>query len=151
MNNAPYKKASDLAEYLTAQLATVLISNGYLTDIGTTVYRGKRNIDDDLPPCSVLIEGEDRPADSGPTQTIIDIDYAAVAYLKCDPDNPNDAANKAIKDLKKLFFGDTKNFGGRAKWIVYKGRDIGPRADGKSLVMAVVHFSVRYAETLADA
>ena len=144
-------KASEIGELLSAELATITIANGYLTDIGLTVFRGKRNVEDDQAPCCALIEGEDRVADEGPTQAVIDCDYAAVAYMPCDPDNPNDAAHLAIKDIKKLFFSKGARMGNQVKKISYKGRDIGPRADGKPLVMAVVHFTIRFSETLADA
>lgn len=144
-------KASELAELLTTKLAQITVLGGFLTDIGTTVYRGKRNIEDDQAPCSVLIEGEDRVADSGPKEVTVDLDYAVVAYLVCDPDNPNDAAHKAIKDIKKLLFAGGSRLDNQVKSITYKGRDIGPRADGKALVMAVVHVTVRFAETLTDA
>lgn len=144
-------KASELAELLTSELQQITIANGYATDIGTQVYRGKRNIEDDQPPCAVLIEGEDRAVDEGPTQVMLDCDYAVVAYMPCDRDNPNDAAHLAIRDIKRLFFAKGNRLGNRVKKISYKGRDIGPRGDGVALVMAVVHLTIRFAETLADA
>lgn len=144
-------KASEVAELLTQKLTEITKANGYLTDIGVAVRRGKRNVEDEEAPCSVLVEGEDRVVDSGPTQVTVDCDYAAVAYMPCDPDNPNDAAHKAIKDIKRVLFGGGPRLDNRVKAITYKGRDIGPRADGKPLVMAVVHFTIRFAETLVDA
>ena len=144
-------KASDIAELLTTMLSDITVAGGYNTDIGTTVYRGKRNVEDEQAPCCALIEGEDRVADQGPTQVVVDLDYAVVAYLPCDPDNPNDAAHKAIKDIKKLLFTGGPRLNDKVKSIQYRGRDIGPRGDGVALVMAVVHFTIRFAETLADA
>ncbi len=146
-------KASEIAELLTIMLADITVVNGYLTDIGTVTYRGKKNVADDDPlPCVALIEGEDRVADDqGPTQVVLDADYAFVAYLACDPDNPNDAAHLAIKDIKRRMFGEGSEIKKVVKSVKYKGRDIGARADGKAIVMAVVHITIRFAETLADA
>lgn len=40
---------------------------------------------------------------------------------------------------------------GQVKNLEYKGKDIGPRADSKNIVFAVVHISVTFAEDLLDA
>ena len=58
---AIFKKSSDIAEYLTAVLQGIRTADGYNTDIGTTVYRGRLKHDEDRVPYAVLIEGEDRP------------------------------------------------------------------------------------------
>lgn len=147
-----FTQSSVISAYLKTLLETVTIANGFQTDIGTTVYAGRRNVDDDQPPCTALVEGEDKPGDNTARDAIkIEIDYAAVAYMPCDPDNPNDAAHLAIKDMKKVLFQDGPRLGNRVGGISYLGRDIGPRADGKAIVMAVVHFRITFAETLVDA
>ena len=62
---AIFKKSSDIAEYLTEVLQGIRVANGYKTDLGTTVYRGKLKHDEDRVPYAVLIEGEDRPREDG--------------------------------------------------------------------------------------
>lgn len=156
-----FKKSSDIAEYLTEVLGTIKAANGYKTDLGTTVYRGRLKHDEDRVPYAVLIEGEDRPGETGdPKDVMIVQDFVLGAYVHCNVDNPNDAAHDAIKDIKKAVFrsdlarkqmAGARGGNGRVKNLEYKGKDIGPRADGKNIVFAVVHISVTFAEDLLDA
>lgn len=159
---AIFKKSSDIAEYLTTVLQGILTTEGYLTDIGTTVFRGRIKHDEDRVPYAVLIEGEDRPQenDGGNLDVTLDQDFVLGAYVFCDADNPNDAAHLVIKDIKKAVFGSdlarkqvagARGANGRVKKLSYKGKDIGPRADGKNIVFAVVHITVTFAEDLLDA
>ena len=159
---AIFKKSSDIAEYLTEVLGTIKVSNGYNTDIGATVYRGRLKHDEDRVPYAVLIEGEDRPQenDGGRLDVTLEQDFVLGAYVFCNVDNPNDAAHDAIADIKKAVFSSdlarkqmagARGGNGRVKNLEYKGKDIGPRADGKNIVFAVVHISVTFAEDLLDA
>lgn len=150
--STPFTKASDIAEYLTTLLAGVTIANGYHTDIGLRVFRGKRSKVEEQIPCAVLIEGEDHPGESAGRESIkIVQDYVVGGYVECDPDNPNDAAHLVLKDIKKVLFQQGPRMGNRVTNISYSGRDIGPRPDGVAIVFAVVHISITFAETLADA
>lgn len=159
----PYTKARDVAKHINDLLASITVVNGYETDIGLQVYRGKRKIDEDAVPCAVLIEGEDAPTSTqGPASQKITQSYVLGGYAKCDPDNPNDVAHQIISDIKKAVFtfvpanraeeirGST-TFGGCVKEVRYKGRDIGPRADGVPIVFAVVHIDVDFVEQLTHA
>lgn len=153
-----FTKASDIAEHLTSLLAGITVSNGYNTDIGLRVYRGRRRIDDEQIPCAVLLEGNDTPGDNISRESIkITQAYVLGGYTGCDPDNPNDAAHAIIKDLKKAIFkggllpNGSVNFDGQVRSVQYRGRDIGPRADGKAVVFAVIFIDITFAETLADA
>ncbi len=144
-------KASDIAVLLTARLQTITIANGYLTDIGDRVYRGRKKIEDDFAPCVSIIEGDDRIEDENHREVVLEQEYAFHAYMPCDPDNPNDAAHLAIKDLKRARFGDEANSGRQVQKVRYIARGIGPRPDGVAIVLAVVMVAVRYAEVLTDA
>lgn len=157
-----FKKASEIAAHITSILQTITTANGYHTNIGQTVYRGRLKHDEDRVPYAVLIEGEDRPDGNSGAEVLIEQDYVIGGYVTCDPDNPNDAAHGVIKDIKKALFtsdlvwrsggAGSRGLGhGRVKKLAYRGRDIGPRADGKAIVFAVVHISVTFAENLADA
>lgn len=158
---AIFKKSSDIAEYLTQLLGTIRTTNGYLTNIGTLVYRGKLKHDEDRVPYTVLIEGEDDPEQvEGMTDVAITQGFVIGAYLNCDVDNPNDAAHLAIRDIKKAVFSSdlarrqiagARGANGRVKSLRYKGKNIGPRADGTNIVFAVVHIDVTFAENLLDA
>ena len=148
----PFTKSSDIAGYLTTLLSGITVANGYHTNIGLRVFRGKRSKVEEQVPCAIIIEGEDRPGESAGREAIkITQDYVCGGYVECDPDNPNDAAHLVLKDIKRALFKDGARMGGRVANITYAGRDIGPRSDGVAIVFAVVHFNVTFAETLADA
>lgn len=149
-------QAYPLSLHISSLLAEITTANGYETDIGARVFRGRLKIDPTHVPCAVLIEGEDRPGDQQQRTSLkITQDYVLGGYVQCDPDHPNDAAHAVLRDIKKALFrrrsGDVieqQNFDGRVKAVRYVGRDIGPRADGEAIVFAVVHIEVDYAETL---
>ena len=159
-----FTRARDVAAHLAELLGSITVANGYETDIGLLVYRGRRKIDDEHVPCAVLIEGEDKPGNTqGAASQQITQSYVLGGYAECDPDNPNDTAHMIIADIKKAVFSlppnpsrieqhtGTTSFGGRIKSVTYKGRDIGPRADGVPIVFAVVHIDVVFVEQLTSA
>lgn len=161
--NKTLTRARDIAAHITTTLAGITKANGYETDIGLRIYRGKRKIDDTHVPCAVLIEGEDKPgAEQGKGSQQITQSYVLGGYADCDPDQPNDTAHMIISDIKKAVFSNTDatrademkgtvSFGGRVKSVTYRGRDIGPRTDGVAIVFAVVHIDVVFVEQLSAA
>lgn len=163
MSTKPFIRARDIAAHLTTLLAGISRADGYETDIGRRVFRGKRKIDDSHIPCAVIIEGEDKPGGTqgGASQQVTQ-SYVLGGYAECDPDHPNDAAHQIIADIKKAVFtlvdptraeaiNGTTSLGGRVKSVTYVGRDIGPRADGVPIVFAVVHIDVVFVEQLTAA
>ena len=163
MSTKPYTRARDIALHLTDLLAGISKVNGYETDIGLRVFRGKRKIDDTQVPCAVIIEGEDKPGGSqGPASQQVTQSYVLGGYAECDPDHPNDTAHQIIADIKRAIFtcvnptraeqiSGTTTLGGRVKSVAYVGRDIGPRTDGVPIVFAVVHIDVVFVEQLHTA
>jgi hypothetical protein len=152
------QSADLVAQEIASRMARITVALGAETDIGTTVFRGRRKIDDEMIPCSVLIEGEDAPhGTAGRTVTIdqrVVQRYVLIGYAKCDADNPNDVAHRIIRDLKRSIFRTngigSRNLGGTVKDVSYRGRDIGPRADGVAIVMAIIEIDVDYNEDLAN-
>ncbi len=148
-----YQTAGEIAGYLDDLLKTITKANGYETDIGLRVFRGRRAVHDDHVPCAALIEGNDRvtqgDSKKAPTAKITQ-DYVLTGYSPCDADNPNDEAHAIIRDLKKAVFGGQNGatLGGKVSKVEYRGRDIGPRADGKAIVMALIEVSIDYVEKL---
>lgn len=163
MSNQTFTRARDIAQHLTTLMAGISKVNGFETDIGAQVFRGKRKIDDTQVPCAVILEGEDKPgSEQGRGSQQITQSYVLGGYAECDPDQPNDTAHQIISDIKKALFTNTDatrvdlakgtvSFGGRVKSVEYRGRDIGPRTDGVPIVFAVVHIDVTYVENLAEA
>ncbi len=143
-------KASGIAAELSTRLATILIANGYNTDIGANTFRGRTSIDADQMPCSVLYEGDDtREAAVAPAGLVkLSQKYTISAHLACDSDHPNDAAHLAIADMKKAVFGTDLRFENTVFRINYNGRTISPRPDGTAFVSAAIEISLSYSEDL---
>lgn len=145
--------AGEVAALVAERVARISVANGYETDIGQKVFRGKRRVADEQigTGCVDIIEGVDMVDDrvgGRLAQCAISQRYGLVAYLPCDPDAPNDAAHAAIRDLKRAIFDKDATLGGSVKGVRYMGRDIGARADGASFVIAVVEIAVEYVENL---
>lgn len=146
-----YTRAEDIALDLSTRLAAITVADGCETDIGLRAFRGRVHIPENAVPCNSLIEGDDNTGKStGLTNTQVFQDYALVGYAVCDPAQPNDTAHKIIRDLKKAIFKDGSKLGGKVRNVEYKGRNIGPRADGVAIVSAVVHITVEFAEDLQN-
>lgn len=148
-----YHRAEDIAVEIATRMRTRTVAQGAETEMGTVVYEGRRFIDDSMIPCSVLIEGDDAPARIRlGTEYEVAQRYILFAYVRCDPEHPNRAAHAAIRDMKRaLFLTDDKpsdRFGGKVRSIEYKGRDIGPRADGAAFVVAAIEIVVTYVEQM---
>ncbi len=148
-----FTSASDIALEISQRLSQITIANGSLTDIGTRVFRGRHAIDEKHVPCVVVFEADDDVLDAmGKHSGKVKLSqvYALVSYLDCDPDVPNDAAHMALKDMKKAIFRGDRTFGGKVIEVEYKGRAIGPRADGVKSVSARLDIQVVYAEDLCN-
>lgn len=147
--------AEAIGAEISARLAAILVANGCETDIGQTVFRGKRKVNDDEigTGCSVLIEGDDTITDRpGRKPVVLTAQrYVLGAYVPCNSDHPNDAAHKVLRDLKRAVFArENATFDGKVVAVQYMGRDIGPRADGVSVVFAMIEIDVHYVEELCN-
>lgn len=143
-------KADDIAIALVARLAQISIANGYQTDVGLRIFRGKTAIDPSEAPCLTLIEAGDTPTSNDSGENVaLDGEFAIEANITCDPNNPALAAHAAIADIKKaLFAGDDLRLGGLAKSMRYLGRLMEPREPGTLVVGAAVRISVSWVEDL---
>lgn len=149
---AALQTAEEISDEVYSRVSQILIANGFETDVGRLVFRGRRVIDDDLIPCAVVIEGAEDVEGQVQTQVNIEHEFLVHAYLPCEQDHPNTAAHKALRDLKRALFtsagkGDW-TWGRRVKAVHYRGKEFGPRADGAAFVLCVVAFAVEYVERL---
>lgn len=147
----------ELSIALTNVLKTVTTENGFLSNAGANVYRGRLNFNDLDVPCIAIGEADDIPTGeieygrviSGKQRFVID------AYVPCDTDNPNDAAHDAISDIKRVLFKNVNATGGGgalqhvAQRIRYINRSIGPRPEGGAIVRGTVTIEVSFKEELA--
>lgn len=149
------RKIEDVGDEVAARIAAIRTTNGCETNIGATVFRGRRKVDDSMLPCVAMIESTDTIHDSNEaTAYLIGQRFLLFAYLSCDPNNPNVAAHAAIRDLKRAIFRTAGKpdvtWGRSVKEVRYLGKDIGPRADGASFVLAAIEFEVLFVEDVTD-
>ena len=145
--------AKDIAQALTDRLATITTANGYTTNIGSRVMRGRRRLDEKHLPCAVIIDAEDEVPDQMQTGNAkIRVKYVIEGHSECDADNPNDTAHDMIADIKRALWGSRITFGANKTVLrlYYNGRGIAPREDGMAVVSASVQISADYAEDLSS-
>lgn len=151
------QRAEDVAAEIQTRLAAVSVANGYETDLGATVYMGRvgRQIDKTMVPCCTVVEGDDEVDRARvSTQYQLQQTYILLAFVPCDPDEPNTAAHKALRDMKRAIFltngrPDTR-WGGTVKDVAYLGRDMAPRDDGEAFVLAIMEIAVTYVEDISS-
>lgn len=152
-----FTTADQVAEEFERRLLTIRSADGFRTDVGTRVLQGTLAVDDEMVPCTSMIEGIDevKNSEGRAPVALVTQQYAVVMYDACDPNRPNEKARQMIADAKRAIFTTDgkpdRTWGGKVRAIAYRGRSIGPRADGAPLVMAVVEVEVVYAEDLSQA
>lgn len=144
-------KASDVALALSARIAAITTANGYATNVGAQVFRGRLTIDQGDLPCSVIVEGEDTVEDGKLSGKVkLAQRYIIEGHAECDPAQPNDIAHLILADLKRAIFGGEKNFAGLLHDLRYVGRNIGARPDGTAIVAASVEIECVFVEDLTN-
>ena len=148
--------AKAIGTSLSALLGTITVANGYNTDIGLRVYRGRLAIDESRIPCVILAELDDANKDAVSQGTLIAVGqrYTIEAHVTCDPNNPNDAAHDVIADIKKALFQKMirtgSAFSPEIKHLNYIGKTIGPRPDGSAFVSGSITVVADFVEDLKN-
>lgn len=152
--------ASDIAANIAAQLARITIANGFQTDIGARVFRGRVKLEMAELPCVVLVEGDEKPLDEAggsklpatikPASISLQQTFYVEGHVSCDVDHPNDAAHQIVADIKRAIFSGDRSFGGKVRFVRYAGRSINRREDGLPAIAAAIAFTVDYAEDLTN-
>ena len=151
--------SNTLATTLSDRLATITVANGYQTDIGTNVFRGRRRLDLHQIPCAVIIEGDERvlseqraalPGRAYKKSLQLAQQYDLEGHAACDADHPNDMAHKIIADIKKCLFTGDVTFSGLVKDIKYIARAISPREDGFAVVAGAIRIELEFVEDLTN-
>lgn len=142
-------KAKDISIALTAALATITKANGYRTDIGTKVSRGRPQLDENSIPLIVLVEGDETPegrASPRSTEFKNGIEYRIEGFDICDLNNPNDIAHDIVADLKKCVFGKAVPLAFEVKYL---NRIIGKREDGLKFNAGALVVAISYTEDVS--
>lgn len=142
--------AYEVSTAISDRVSTITIANGYNTDIGAKVLRGRRRIDNSDLPCVSIIEGEDNAQSQTLRSANITQTYYLEAQDECDPDHPNDKAHLLLKDLKRAVFGPDSTLMKTVKNVKYGGRAIAPREDGTTIVVASIQIEVMFVEDLTN-
>lgn len=139
-------KAHQIAVKLTERVAAIRRADGFATDIGQRVYRGRRYLDE--LPATVIDEGPDR-GEFRLGSFCVSLPFVIEAHDELPEDsNPNDHSHLILADLKRAVFGPADHtLGGLARAMTYKGRQIGQRAPGVPAVFASIEIEVEYVET----
>jgi len=141
--------ASDIALELSTRLATISVANGYNTEIGARVFRGRRDLEAQSVPCVVIAELEDVVLDkSGRNGRHVKLAqvYAIEGHDACSADHPNDKAHLILEDLKRAVFGTP--FVVTVSSVDYRGRTIGVRDAGAGAIAAAIRIAVEFSENL---
>lgn len=148
-------RAEDVGTIVNDKLATIKIADGFETDMGLKVFRGRRQVLPDDIPCVVIYEGDDGiksreiPSNGMDHAVQVSQHYILEGYDFCDELNPNDTAHKILRDLKKAIFKpDATLFPHKLKWWRYMGRLIGERSDGTKAISAYIELDVGFSEDL---
>lgn len=151
--------AKDISIAIATKLSDITVANGYNTDIGLSVYRGRRRVELANLPCCVIIEGEEEVVDQIRTMTAqgysqrnvtgkLNQTYTIEAILECDPDDPNDAAHDAIADIKVALYKGDLSLNGKVTAISYRGRVISAREEGFNAISGAVIIGLDFVENL---
>lgn len=148
--------ASRLALAVFERVQGITIANGFQTDIGLKVFRGKKTADYKEVPFAFVVEGDDQILEQSGLKTRTAIPFVIEGHMACDPENPNDAVHLIVADLKRAIFGGDATYGGLVRGkhnspsLAYNGRIIGEREDGAAIVGAAIMFAAEIAEDLAN-
>jgi hypothetical protein len=144
-------RANDIAEALKSRLEAIRTAAGYATDVGTTVYRGRRQLNEEN--ACTLFEGEEDASGAAkkePYTVTAIIHFTAEGAVACDPLNPDLAGHDLVADMQRaLFTGDSTLGGLLAGPLTYTGRVIQPRQDGQSIVTVQIKLDAIYTMTPA--
>ena len=150
--------AGGVAAIIYGRILRIKKADGFETDMGLQPFQGKTKVADEQIiekgfAISVL-EGIDvvqEQANRG-RMTLVKLEqrYGLVGYGICDPSTPNVTAHAMLRDMKRVIWDGDSNFGGQVLAVRYLSRDIGPRADGVNIVMALLEIGVEYAEDLSQ-
>lgn len=151
-------KANDIAQGIITRLSAITRADGYATDAGGSVYRGRKAVP--AVPALVLIEPEDLiesqalDGSSDPAGRVINaqimLPFDIQGIASCEPDEHMSVGHALVADIKRAIFSSDLRFGGLATHTRYVGRVIDPRADGDTTVNVMVQIRVGIVENLAN-
>lgn len=149
-------RANTVAEALKAMLAQIRIANGFATEAGAAVYRGKTvGLEEIAAPLLTLFEDECTVLAQKGTEVIVRAPYVAEASGPCDADNPNAMGQTLAADICRALWPATKNqtlddLLMDDTGLAYAGHQILPRPPGQASVTVQVKFNATFVFNLSQ-
>lgn len=139
---------------VSSRCLQVKVVNGFHTDAGLYVFRGRTsfNADVDPFPCMSIFAHEDDPIDNTHADRLdLTLNISVEIHSLVNSNNPLDLSEDLVADVKKavLLLGN-RNMGGLCEDIRYAGRRELVTEDGSNIASVQVHFEVRYPELYGD-
>ena len=161
--SAPDSIAKRITLALTAMLQSIVAADGYHTDAGLRVYRGRAVMGpDDLAEGPLVVIGptperdSEDPVDQQPQKLRHELRLTVTAVMRPESEaDPLDTAHNLLADLKRaLLRPDTPRpvLAGEVlgEEIRYAGATLTVPEPGEQIVSAAVHLTVRYSERRGD-
>lgn len=148
-------KANAVAEALKAMLAMISQTNGFATDAGAFVYRGKIVGQEEVnAPCVTLFEDEATVLSQKEKTVAVRVPYVAEASGPCDADNPNVMGQTLASDVCRALWPETPNTTLNDllmddTGLAYAGHQILPRPPGQASVTVQVKFNATFVFNLS--
>ena len=138
---------NDVAVELANRVAQITVANGFASDAGLKVFRGRRRLMPGQLPCVVVLERKTVPLEQSRTDAKVRAEFVIEGHAEGDPDNPNDMGHlldsdimRAIFDAPEFVYGEQR----RRTSYEYGGTEISPREDGSKHVATAVDVAVEY-------
>lgn len=139
------------------RLEEIQEDNGYNTNAGNNVYRGRVFLDRDSElPAITIVETEENPATADVSGSLVreTVNYQIRGVAQADPDNPLDQGHVLVADIKKALFRaptiDMERLDGTITNLSYTGRGIFPPEDGSRYVYVEVYLEVTHGEQFGN-
>jgi hypothetical protein len=145
-------KALRVIKEIQTALEVISIANGYQTDAGLRVSRGRKRISrDETFPLISIHEGEEEVVKSvGVSVVQLRLPVTVEGFVESDLANPLDSAHPLLADIKKSLFPALIQNRGSIINVNYLGRVIDPPEDGSRYSSVSVHLAVEWGEELSN-
>lgn len=162
MSDRPH--ALRIVDAIQACLADITVANGYHTDAGKNVFRGREDLfgEDQALPCLSIFEDEETSDESKAQPEMqryaTDVRYVVLGVTAADPQNPLDAGHLLKADIQRALFrrrnatagARADLLGGTVRQFVYLASAVVPRGDGGRLTEAAVKCKALYSLNASD-
>lgn len=146
--------AKRLVKTISDRCETIRVANGFHTDAGQQVFRGRMTFDaevDTFPCISIFAHEEVIEQNSHDERMDVQLNIAVICHAPQDILNPLDIAEDLVADVKRaVLLLSNRNADGLCADIRYAGREAMVPDDGSNTTSVRVHFEVTYPEIYGD-